>query len=271
MCGRYALTTPADVLARLFDAVNDPPAIEPRYNLAPTQRVPIVRETADGSSREIVLVRWGLLPFWAKDRAIANRLINCRAESAADKPAFRRAFRERRCLVPANGFYEWRRVDGASGGTKQPYFIHPAGTSPDEAADDRARPDSPADILAFAGLWESWRDAESDETVETCTILTTDANERVRPLHDRMPVILEPAEWDRWLDRDATDPDALRPLLDPAPAARLESYPVSRRVNSPRNEGPDLLREVDPDDAGDERGSAASDPASPGPTLFDAS
>ncbi|MHC5024335.1 MAG: SOS response-associated peptidase [Planctomycetota bacterium] len=220
MCGRYALTTPPDVLAALFGLTKGP-AMKPRYNIAPTQIVPIVR-AGEAGGREMVVVRWGLIPSWAKDPAIGNRMINARSESAATKPAFRSAFRHRRCLVPADGFYEWRKLDSG----KQPYLIRRADGEP----------------MALAGLWESWTNkTDADETIESCTVLTTDANETLSDLHDRMPVILEPESFDAWLDPEQQDAAALTAMLEPAAAGILAFHPVSRRVNSPKNDDAKLL------------------------------
>ena len=213
MCGRYALTTPPDVLAALFE-LTKLPALKPRYNIAPTQSVPIVRDGPDGG-REMTVVRWGLIPSWAKDPAISGRMINARSETASEKPAFRAAFRHRRCIVPADGFYEWRKLDGG----KQPYYIGRADGRP----------------MALAGLWESWTNHENaGEMIESCAILTTSANETISELHDRMPVILEPESIAAWLNPAAEGTAALAELLEPAAAGVLEFFPVSRRVNSPR-------------------------------------
>jgi putative SOS response-associated peptidase YedK len=228
MCGRYAFFTPIEAVTRLF-GVSEVHAheIAPRYNIAPTQDVPIIRVSAfldDGEARppvrELALARWGLVPFWAKDPAIGNRMINARGETVAQKPAFRAAFRKRRCLVPADGFFEWQRT--ASG--KQPWYIHAANGAP----------------LALAGLWELWDPPEGGVPVASCTIITTQANEFMRPLHDRMPVVLDAAGREAWLGV-ATDAAELQALLAPAPEEALEAWPVSRRVNSPFNEDPSLV------------------------------
>lgn len=213
MCGRFALAADPAQLAELL-ALSEPPALPPRHNIAPTQAVAAVRAGEGG--RELAMLRWGLIPGWAKDPAIGAKMINARAETAHEKPAFRAAFRRRRCLIPADGFYEWRRVEDG----KQPYFIGMADGGP----------------FAFAGLWESWQGPDG-AAVETCTILTTDANELLRPLHERMPVILPPADHRLWLDPAVTDATPeLRGLLRPYPVAAMTAYPVSRRVNSPRND-----------------------------------
>ncbi len=220
MCGRYTLTVSASVLAEVFAV--DVPELRPRYNVAPTQTMGVVRLGRDDapSWRE---ARWGLIPSWAKDPTIGNRLINARAETAADKPSFRAAIRRRRCLVPADGFYEWRRSpDG-----KVPHLVRFADGRP----------------FAFAGLWERWRDADG-ATVDSYTILTTRPNELVAGLHDRMPVILPPEVHDEWLAPAEIERDRLEALLAPHPPAGMETYPVSRRVNSPANDDPECVRPV---------------------------
>jgi putative SOS response-associated peptidase YedK len=231
MCGRYAFFTPIEAVTRLF-GVSEVHAhdLAPRYNIAPTQEVPIVRlspftpEEADTAPpRELALARWGLVPFWAKDSAIGNRMINARGETVAAKPAFRAAFRKRRCLVPADGFFEWQKTDSG----KQPWYIHSTGGEP----------------LALAGLWELWDPPEGGTPLASCTIITTGANEFIRSLHDRMPVVLDARGRDAWLD-PAASPDDLQPLLAPAPEDLLEAWPVSRRVNSPFNEDPSLVEPV---------------------------
>ncbi|MEE9274201.1 MAG: SOS response-associated peptidase [bacterium] len=218
MCGRYTLIKPADTLAALF-GMEGSLGLSPRYNIAPTQFVPAVRALRPGEP-ELALLRWGLIPSWAKDPAIGARTINARGETAAQKPSFRAAFRRRRCLIPADGFYEWVK----EGGRKQPYYIQLRGEAP----------------FAFAGLWESWTGAEG-ETLETCTIITCEANEGLRPLHPRMPVILPRENYDLWLDPAAQDPAALQPLLRPYPAGETVFRPVSAQVNSPKNDGPECI------------------------------
>ncbi len=226
MCGRYALTTPPQVLAALFK-LGDKYLPAMRYNIAPTQTVPIVVQRADGS-REMMQMRWGLIPSWAKDATIGNRMINARSESAAEKPAFRSAMRSRRCLVPVSGFYEWQQRDGR----KQPYYIRRADGQP----------------MALAGLWESWVDKSSGEEVNTFTILTTSANEQIASLHDRMPVIIDPKDFDHWLDPREHDSSKVVPLLRPAAGSVLEMHPVSKRVNTPKNDDATLIEPVQADD-----------------------
>jgi len=225
MCGRFVSTTPPEELASYFGA--QPPSTEaalaPEYNVAPTTDVYAVFE--DGSTRVLAPFHWGLVPFWAKDPSIGNRMINARADGLATKNAYRNAFKRRRCLVPADGFYEWRAVTGQK--TKQPYFIH-------------RRDDEP---LAFAGLWETWTPKGGDGTdrLRSTTIITTDANETMAPIHDRMPVVLPPSAWDRWLDPDYHDVAALGSLLVPAPPQLLTVHPVSTDVGNVNNRGPHLI------------------------------
>jgi putative SOS response-associated peptidase YedK len=210
MCGRFTLHTPYDQLGEHF-GIADMPETAASYNIAPSQTVPAVR--VGEQRRELVMLRWGLVPAWARDAKTTYRMINARAESVAEKPAYRTAFRRRRCLVPADGFYEWRQTaDG-----KQPYYIRMKN----------------AGIFAFAGLWEHWEG--NDEVIESCTIIVTEANDIIRPVHDRMPVIIAPADYTQWLDPERQEPASLRPLLRPYPAEAIEVYPVSRRVNSPKN------------------------------------
>jgi putative SOS response-associated peptidase YedK len=224
MCGRYMMTSPVEALRRLL-LVEERPNLPPRYNIAPTQDVPIVRLRKDRSGRELTLARWGLIPYWAKDAKIGARQINARAESLATRPAFREAFARRRCLVPADGFYEWQK----RGRTKQPWLI-------------RAKDGS---LLAFAGLWEHWRDPAGG-TVTSCTIVTGEPNPLVARLHDRMPVILAPDHHEGWL---CGDPATAQDLLRPFPADRLEAFPVSPRVNSPANDDPGLIEPIALQDA----------------------
>ena len=219
MCGRFTLATPEQDLVVQFN-LPDIPDLQPRYNIAPTQPVAAVRVPASGEDRELVMLHWGLIPFWAKEPDLGARLINARSETVAERPAFRAAFRRRRCLVPADGFYEWQKQNGS----KQPFFIH---------LQDR-RP------FAIAGLWERWEEPEGG-VIESCTLLTTRPNELVRALHNRMPVILHPRDYALWLDPEAEDVNVLSGLFDPYPAGEMEAYPVSRYVNSPQNEGPDCI------------------------------
>jgi putative SOS response-associated peptidase YedK len=218
VCGRFAFYSPAEAVSRLFAAetIADLP---PRYNIAPTQPAPTVRLDQD-SVRRLNLLRWGLVPFWAKDPSIGNRMINARAETVASKPAFRQAFRKRRCLILADGFYEWQKA----GSGKIPWFISAPFGEP----------------FAMAGLWESWQ-ADGDEPLETCTILTTEAGSSLARIHHRMPVVLGSEGVQQWLDPNM-DEGQLPLLADEARRVPLEAIRVSRQVNNPENEGPDLLR-----------------------------
>lgn len=222
MCGRFASTTPPDQLAAYFgaEAPVDPDEVEADFNVAPTRDVPVVRMRED--ARHLDFLRWGLVPFWAKDLRIGSKMINARAETVATKNSFRSAFAKRRCLVAADGFYEWKRLDPK---TKQPMYIH--------------REDG--DPMAFAGLYERWTDAENLREIHTCTIITTTANATMEPIHDRMPVLLAPKNWEEWLAPENHDAESLQRLLVPAPEGLLATYPVSDRVNNVRNNEPDLI------------------------------
>jgi putative SOS response-associated peptidase YedK len=232
MCGRFVAASPPDQIARYFDADAPEAALEPSYNVAPTNDVYAVLE--DGSTRRVEALHWGLVPRWAKDLSIGNRMINARAETLAEKSAYKSAFAKRRCIIPADGFYEWRVEPGQK--KKQPYFIHRSDGEP----------------LAFAGLWEVWKNPNSSdaEEVHSCTIITGEANEKIREVHDRMPVILPPKAWDTWLDPQEHDLDVLGRLLVPAPASLLDLHPVSTEVNTVRNKGPQLVHRVEPTNHG---------------------
>lgn len=223
MCGRYALHVLTPELAELLRALSLTVQLGPRYNITPTQSAPILRLGDDGL-RELVMAKWGLIPSWAKDAAIGNRMINARAETAAEKPAFRAAMKKRRCIVPASGFYEWQKIEGSK--VKQPWHIHSA--------------DAP--IIGMAGLWERWRGPtdSGDTSIDSFTILTTTPNALMKRLHDRMPVILSPDEYEAWLDPDSA-PDHVASLLDPAPDGTLVAHTVSTRVNSPHNDDQSLV------------------------------
>ena len=231
MCGRFVLSDPDAELAEQFN-LPEIPDMAPRYNIAPTQPVAAMRVApAAGSQggagvRELVLLHWGLIPFWAKEPGIGARMINARSETVAEKPAFRAAFKRRRCLVVADGFYEWRKQKGPS----QPFFIHLRDGRP----------------FAFAGLWEHWEGAEGS-VVESCTLLTTSPNELISPVHNRMPVILHPADYDLWLDTGIQEAGRLKPLLVPFPSAEMEAYPVSRWVNKPQNDDPRCIEPLPED------------------------
>jgi putative SOS response-associated peptidase YedK len=222
MCGRYNLITDGQAMAEFFGLLHgfDPPA---RYNIAPSQMAPVIRRVA--GLQQAAMLRWGLLPEWSKTPHSRYQMINARAETVADKPAYRAAFRQRRCLVPATGFFEWRR----QGGQKQPYNIQWQG----------------GELMAFAGLWEQWRSEDATQRIESFTIIVTDANDAIRPLHDRMPVILDPGDFPRWLDPGPVDPAELQVLLKPAPSASITSYPVSRMVGNPANDDPECVAPID--------------------------
>jgi putative SOS response-associated peptidase YedK len=230
MCGRFVQVSSPDLLVERFNVHEvASPHHEPSYNVAPRATVYAVRDRGvdDGRRRYLSELRWGLVPSWAKDPRTGDRMINARAESLADRPAYQRAFQKHRCLVPADGFYEWQR----RGRRKQPMFIHRRDGEP----------------MAFAGLWAAWRggiDAEA-EWLRTCAIVTTNANDKIAPLHDRMPVVLEERDWDRWLDPTATDTDELTQLLVPSADDLLVAYPVSSAVNSADNDGPELVERVE--------------------------
>ena len=201
-------------LARQFELADYPASIPPSYNVAPTQRVAAV--VSDGETRKLEMLRWGLIPPWADDPEIGSRMINARSETATEKSSFRKPFRERRCLILADGFYEWQK----SSSGKQPYYIR--------MEDERP--------FAFAGLWERW--SREGEEIRTCTILTTEPNDLVKDIHNRMPVILPPEDYALWLDPDIQETDAISPLLKPYSAEEMQAYPVSRSVNSPANDDP---------------------------------
>lgn len=220
MCGRFALYSSGDALERRF-IVRIPEPLEARYNIAPSQSVCVVRCVGPDGQCQWGSLRWGLLPAWAKDPRLGYKMINARAETVAEKPAFRHAYRHRRCLIPANGFYEWARAVGG----KQPYYIRMA----DE------------ELFAFAGLWERWSGPDGGP-VETCAIITTAADDWMRPLHERMPLILRTRDHARWLDPTSPADDLQEVLQSPERAPAMVAVPVSSRVNSPRNDGPDLLQ-----------------------------
>jgi putative SOS response-associated peptidase YedK len=219
MCGRYAITfSPSDLLEYFNLSVTSAP-VDARYNIAPSLEVPAVR--FDGQQRALATLRWGLIPSWSKDPSTGFRTINARSETAHSSPAFRAAFKHRRCLLPASGFFEWAK----QGKPKQPWYIHRKDGAP----------------LAFAGLWEHWQASDGPQVIESCTILTTAANDLIAPLHERMPVILEPSCFDLWLDPEELRVEKLSPLLLPAKSELLAMYPVSRYVNKVGNEGPECV------------------------------
>lgn len=222
MCGRFALAVEGEAMAQeMAQQFNFVTAVQlmPRYNIAPTQPVAAVRLQGETEQRELTYLRWGLIPSWAKEAKVAANLINARGDTVAEKPAFRSAFKRRRCLIPATGFYEWQAVDGR----KQPMYIHLTDST----------------VFAMAGLWETWQAADGS-AIDTCTIITTEPNELMRPIHNRMPVIVEPADYDLWLV-PGPKPETARHLLRPFPAERMAAYPVSTLVNSPRHDSPQCL------------------------------
>ncbi len=217
MCGRFTLSTPPTAIADHF-GLDEVPELEARFNVAPGQSIATV--SGEGTRPTLCLRRWGLVPSWAVDSKIGNRLINARAETVAEKPSFRSALRRRRCLVPADGFYEW----AGSKGSKQAYFIGLQGRA----------------LFAFAGLWERWTDPDG-EVLESCSLLTTAAAERLRALHDRMPVIVDPADYGLWIDPEVKEPDLVSPVIDRNLGGALEFYPISQYVNDVRHDDPRCL------------------------------
>ncbi|MCL4266257.1 MAG: SOS response-associated peptidase [Anaerolineae bacterium] len=223
MCGRFALISSTEEVANALGidqaTIADIPPAVPRYNIAPTQPV-LAAYLDETGQRRLTFFQWGLVPSWSKDITIGSRLINARSETVTEKPSFRNAFKRRRCLIPADGFYEWQKKNGG----KQPMYIHGADGRP----------------LALAGLWEVWQEPEGTR-LQTCTILTTVPNELMAPLHDRMPVILEPEDFSMWLEPGAHPDEALH-LLRPYPAAKMKAYPVSTAVNNPRNDTAECIQ-----------------------------
>ncbi|MGD9851825.1 MAG: SOS response-associated peptidase [Nitrospirales bacterium] len=216
MCGRF---TRKESFTQLAESLNlaHLPLLEPRYNIAPSQSIACVRVNPTSREKEYVQLRWGLVPSWARDPGIGHKMINARAETVAEKPSFRNAFKLQRCLILADGFYEWKR----EGKAKQPYYIH--------MKDDRP--------FVFAGLWEHWKQGD-DPPLESCAMITTGPNQVMEPIHHRMPVILHPDDYLFWLDPAMQDPQSLGVLLNPYPASDMEAYSISSLVNNPRNETP---------------------------------
>lgn len=219
MCGRYTLFTISETLGNLFRVV-EVPKIQPRFNIAPTQQVPVVRLSPDGE-REMVTLRWGLIPFWSREPFVGRQLINARSETVDKRLSFREPFKHRRCLIPADGFYEWKSEPKE----KQPYYISMFDDNP----------------FAFAGLWEHWEGAEGD-VIESCTILTTRANEFIITMHDRMPVIIDPTNYDLWLEPNIQEREPLALLMEPYPEDSLTAIPVTTWVNNPRNDDGDCIK-----------------------------
>lgn len=222
MCGRFSQTATPEIIAEQF-LVQEPPLFQPRYNIAPSQSIAAIRIEPDTTIRKLVMLRWGLIPSWAKDAKIGHQCINAKAETVAEKPSFRSAFKKRRCLVVATGFYEWQ----IQGNTKQPMWIGLRNKQP----------------FAFAGLWEHWKPAEG-EPIDTCTIITTEPNGLMKPIHNRMPVILAPTSYDQWLDPTFQKIETLNGLLRPYQSDELTAYPVSTLVNNPRHDTPQCLEPV---------------------------
>ena len=222
MCGRFTNKAKQEEMEKEFKVGRlNKVTFEPRYNIAPTQLIDAVLES--DSERVLTQLKWGLIPGWAKDDSIGNKLINARAETLAEKPSFKNAFKSRRCIIPASGFYEWAKK-GA--GAKQPFYFYL----------------KEKDVFGFAGLYEEWLDKESGELVETCTIITTEANEVLEPVHHRMPVILKPEDYDQWLDQKEKNTDRLQNLLVPYPSVEMTSHEVSKAINSPTYNSPELIK-----------------------------
>lgn len=224
MCGRFVQKAKPKEIEKEFSLkVKDESIFEPRYNIAPTQNIPAILEK-DGE-RIVESLRWGLIPGWSKDDTFASKLINARAETLSEKASFKNAFRSHRCIIPASGFYEWQKQ---AKGAKQPFYFY---------LKDK-------EVFGFAGLYEQWLDKESGEQIETFTIITTEANEVLKPVHDRMPVILKPKDYDQWLNAKVKDTSKLQKLLAPYPADEMDSYKVSKNVNSPSNDLSELIEKV---------------------------
>ena len=222
MCGRFISYHSSSEIAPAFNLANVP-ELEPRYNIAPTQEVATIISSKTSNKHEFKWLRWGLIPHWAKDKSIGNKLINARAETVAQKPSFRSPFKHSRCLIITSGFYEWQKQDSG----KQPFLIQPTDSLP----------------FAMAGLWSTWN--KDGETINTCTIITTEANEVMTPIHRRMPVILQSDRYDLWLDSTVKQPEFLQPLLQPYDSDRLKVYPVSTLVNNPRNDSPECMKLIE--------------------------
>jgi putative SOS response-associated peptidase YedK len=219
MCGRFVIELSPDLLSKVF-GVTAPPDFPARYNIAPTQHIPVIRQAQDGT-RQLDILRWGLVPSWSKE--LSTGMINARSETVNEKPSFRNAFRHRRCIIPASGFYEWQKV----GNRKIPYYVFMKSHEP----------------MPFAGIWEAWKSPEG-QSVETCAILTAGANATVAKLHDRMPVILKAESFNTWLDTDMHDPEALTALLAPCSPEAIVTYPVSTLVNGVAHDSPECIKEV---------------------------
>ncbi|MBN1327853.1 MAG: SOS response-associated peptidase [Candidatus Heimdallarchaeota archaeon] len=236
MCGRFARFSPAHVFRMLFQ-LNEFIDFPPQYNISPGQDIYAVRgiimrdeqarttSVAGNFEKEVVLLRWGLIPFWTKDPTIGNRMINSRSDTVTEKPSFKTAFKNHRCLVPTDGFYEWQKQKD---GGKQPYFI-------------RMKSEEP---FAFAGIWDKWKSSE-EHIIESCSILTTEPNSLLKPIHNRMPVIIDPSDFDQWLNPSNTDIEQLKTLLKPFDAKKMDAYPVSTYVNNPLSKDKQCILKVE--------------------------
>ncbi len=224
MCGRFVQKAkPKEIKKEFKIGQLNPTIFQPHYNIAPSRMIPAVLEK-DGM-RIVEPLKWGLIPSWSKDDSFASKLINARSETLSEKPSFREAFKKRRCIIPASGFYEW---DKKGKGAKQPYYFY---------LKDK-------EVFGFAGLWEEWTDKESGEITQTCTIITTEANEILEPIHDRMPVILREENYSEWLDEREKDTHHLEEFFVPFPGEKMDSYPVSRDVNNPGNNSAELIKKA---------------------------
>lgn len=222
MCGRFALTDTDAIFSRFRAIISEDFKITPRYNIAPAQNIPVIYKEKYHENR-VELMRWGLVPFWAKDPKIGYRMINARAETLTQKPSFKHIFKTKRCLVPSSGFYEWKKIDGQ----KVPYFVAIKSCK----------------IFSFAGLYDNWTDSDGNE-LRTFTIITTNANNTLRPIHERMPVILRQEFEEKWLDIKIRDSEWLAEMLKPYPDDQMVVYPVSREVNNPGNDNPQLIKRI---------------------------
>lgn len=220
MCGRFVLTANPEAIQNAFDLTSVPASLEPRYNIAPTQPVAVI---TNENPHELTFHKWGLIPSWSKDMSAASKMMNARGETIAEKPSFRTAFRRRRCILPADGFYEWQAQDGG----KVPLFIHLEGRK----------------LFGLAGLWEIWNSPEGDE-IRSCTIITTEANDFMKPIHNRMPVILSKSDYALWLSPNEVPMPELQSLVKPYEGDDLTAYPVSKMVNRPVIDAPELIERV---------------------------
>ena len=221
MCGRFVTIIPYEELKQIFDLIESSTRTEPRHNVAPTQQVAVVRNT--GEYNALVPMKWGLIPSWSKDASIASHTINARCETIAEKPAFRHAIKYNRCIIPISGFYEWTHTEGK----KTPHYIYLSDHAP----------------MSLAGIWEHWMNPEGQD-IETFSILTTTSNNLIQPLHDRMPVILQPADYGLWLSKNTHNPHELIHLYQPYSAEKMSLYEVSNLVNNPRFDSPSCIARV---------------------------